>query len=313
MTEKLPSFLIYSWIAEPLEKKIERSKIRIKQFYDKLDGQVYISTSGGKDSTVLLHLVRSLYPEVKAVNVAVPMYPETRRFLKTVDNLEVLIPKKTYQEVVERWGYPVVSKEVSKNISRYIKGDEDTKRYRMYGIKKNGSTGKVGVIPKKWRFMIDAPFKISDECCNQLKKHPLTKYGKKTGTRPFIGILATESHRRMRDFREKGCNIFVRGKEKGMPLSAWTERDIWDYIKLNKLPYSPVYDMGETRTGCLGCLFGCHREKEPNRFQRLYYQHPKIYKYYIDDMGLGKIMDFMGLNYHPFEPPATQTTLSSFQ
>ncbi|GAG26451.1 unnamed protein product, partial [marine sediment metagenome] len=92
MVEKLPDFLIRDWIKEPLDKKIERSKIRIKQFYDHLDGQVHISTSGGKDSTVLLHMIRSMYPEVKAVNVAVPMYPETRRFLKTIDNLEVLVP-----------------------------------------------------------------------------------------------------------------------------------------------------------------------------------------------------------------------------
>lgn len=299
MVEKIPDFLVRDWIKEPLDKKIERSKIRIKQFYDHLDGQVHISTSGGKDSTVLTHLVRLLYPETKAVNVAVPMYPETRTFLKTVDNLEILIPKRTYQEVVERWGYPVISKEVSVALSRYRGGDDDVKRYRKYGIKKDGTRGQLGVIPKKWWFMIDAPFKISDACCDQLKKKPLVKYEKKSGTKPYMGILATESHRRMRKFRQNGCNTFVEGKEKSMPLSAWTEKDIWDYIKLNELPYSPVYDMGEIRTGCLGCLFGCHMEKEPNRFQRLYHTHPKIYKYYVDTLGLDEVMDYMRIPYIP--------------
>ena len=44
----------------PLHLKVELSKNRIKQFYEHFDGNVYVSFSGGKDSTVLLHLVRSL-------------------------------------------------------------------------------------------------------------------------------------------------------------------------------------------------------------------------------------------------------------
>ena len=51
----------------PLKLKIELSKRRIREFYEHFDGQVYVSFSGGKDSTVLLHLVRSMYPDVPAV------------------------------------------------------------------------------------------------------------------------------------------------------------------------------------------------------------------------------------------------------
>ena len=53
----------------PLHLKIKMSKQRIREFYEHFDGKVYISFSGGKDSTVLLHLVRSLYPNVKAVYI----------------------------------------------------------------------------------------------------------------------------------------------------------------------------------------------------------------------------------------------------
>lgn len=53
----------------PLELKIIKSTQRIREWYEYWDGQVYVSFSGGKDSTVLLHLVRQQYPEVPAVFV----------------------------------------------------------------------------------------------------------------------------------------------------------------------------------------------------------------------------------------------------
>jgi len=301
MPKKLPDWLIKEWMRESLNKKIERSQLKIKQFYDELGGQVHVSTSGGKDSTVLLHLVRSLYPDVKAVHVAVPRYPETATFVRTIENCEILVPTKSFKDVIERYGYPVISKEVSVAISRYRTGDEDAKRYRFYGIKKDGTRGKLGVIPEKWRFLINAPFKISDQCCNIIKKNPLVKYEKKVGTRPYIGVLASESHRRMRKYRETGCNIFKEGKEKSMPLSFWTEKDIWKYIGKYDLSYSPVYDLGETRTGCLFCLFGCHMEREPNRFQRLYHLHPKIYDYCMNDLGLREVMEYIRIPHYPLD------------
>lgn len=303
MTEKLPNWLIREWMGESLDKKIERSNQKIEQFYKEMDGKVHVSTSGGKDSTVLLHRIRSIYPNVKAVHVAVPRYPETVRFVNTIDNCETLVPTLGMKEIIERYGFPVISKEVSMAINRYKKaeerGDEYMMQYRLTGKRKDGTIDQLGIIPKKWHFLINAPFKISEYCCYVLKKQPFVKYEKKTGTRPYIGILASESHRRMRRYRETGCNVFTEGKEKSMPLSFWTENDVWKYIKRFELPYSPIYDRGETRTGCLFCLFGCHLEREPNRFQRLYHLHPKIFDYCMDDLGLRDVMKYVGIPYTP--------------
>ena len=68
------------------------------------------------------------------------------------------------------------------------------------------------------------------------------------------------------------------------PLSFWTERDIWDYIGLYKIPVSDLYGQGYQRNGCMYCGFGLCMERRKfgiNRFERLALTHPKQYDYMI--------------------------------
>jgi 3'-phosphoadenosine 5'-phosphosulfate sulfotransferase (PAPS reductase)/FAD synthetase len=51
----------------PLDLKIAKSSLRIREFHSFTGGQIAVSMSGGKDSTVLNHLVRSIYPDTPAV------------------------------------------------------------------------------------------------------------------------------------------------------------------------------------------------------------------------------------------------------
>lgn len=101
--------------ALPLSVKIEKTKLRIKEWVDEfgIDG-VYVSFSGGKDSTVLLTICRELYPDMKAVFVDTGLeYPEIRDFVKTWDNVDWIKPKMNFKQVIEKYGYPFISKEVA--------------------------------------------------------------------------------------------------------------------------------------------------------------------------------------------------------
>ena len=106
---------LQQWQALPLNVKVLMTKDRIRQWVNEYgeDG-VYVSFSGGKDSTVLLDLVRQSYPNVPAVFIDTGLeYPEIREFVKTFDNVEWIKPKYNFRKVIEKYGYPFISKEVS--------------------------------------------------------------------------------------------------------------------------------------------------------------------------------------------------------
>ena len=182
----------------------------------------------------------------------------------------------------------------------------------------------------KYKFLLFAPFEISNKCCNVMKKSPVHKYAKDTGRKPITAQMSSESKLRTQKWLQNGCNAFDSNNPISNPMSFWLEQDVLLYIKQNNIPICSVYgdiveDIAGTeevegqltmsdvegweelgifdaerlplkttgcqRTGCMFCGFGCHLEKGLGRFERMKDTHPKQYEYIMKPKQDG------GLNY----------------
>ncbi len=378
--------------ALPLSVKILLTQRRIRDWVNEYgeDG-VFVSFSGGKDSTVLLTIAREMYPGIKAIYVDTGLeYPEIRDFVRTWDNVEWLKPKLNFKQVIEKYGYPFISKEVSERVyfaQKYLTWlkqrdivdrptdrptDRNPSAYGMtelLGLRINGRQGEgnkiTETIPyetlrkvieeggmgtyklrellgvsnrkdgepsiynyRKYVWAAGAPFRISNKCCDVMKKSPVHSYITKTGRHPILGTMASESKLRTTDWLRNGCNGFEMKRPRSTPMSFWTEQDVLLYIyqRHNQIAsvYGDVvketeiegqldfedlgiYDLGVPvlkttgckRTGCMFCGFGCHLEAPgEGRFERMKETHPKQYEWIMkpwENGGLGYkgVIDWM--------------------
>lgn len=301
-----------------LERKIQVTQTRLIEWYQKFEGKVYVSFSGGKDSTVLLHIARQLYPDIEAVFVDTGLeYPEIREFVKRFDNVTWLKPEMNFREVVTKYGYPMISKEVSGYLS-VTRGCPNGKTAMKFNVNNPHDVkygGRYSVV--KWNKLIDSKIPISHKCCDVMKKKPVKKYEKVSENKAILATMAAESNLRKNAWMANGCNAFSAKRPTSQPMSFWMEQDVLEYIHLFNIPYASVYGdiveengglktTGCQRTGCVFCGFGAHLEKEPTRFQVLKKTHPKLYNYCLsggeyDDEGLWRpTKDGLGMR-HVFE------------
>ena len=340
--------------AVPLAGKILMTKRRIREWYDYFDGQVYVSFSGGKDSTVLAYLAARYLSSFKTppwelnlvfVNTGLE-YPEIQKFVneytewlrrefpRVTVNLHRLRPKMNIRQVVTKYGYSIVSKEVAAYVEEArVKPDgRSAARLRGEYLRKDGEPSEYNC--EKWEFLLYAPFAISSRCCGEMKKRPMNAYMRKTQRVPTMATMAQESRLRTKVWLKNGCNVFEGKHPAGKPMSFWTEQDVLRFIVDRHIPIASVYgdivasdgenDYTETlidcklhctgcqRTGCMFCAFGAHLEKGENRFERMKHTHPKHYAFCIgggafdtdglwkptkDGLGYARVLDYIGVRY----------------
>lgn len=291
----------------PLDMKIQLSLRRIRAWYEHYKGQVCVMTSGGLCSTVMLDLVRREYPHCPAVYCDTGLeFPENREFIKTLKDVVTVKPKMSFKAVIEKYGWPVTTKRNAQyihevRVNRRLHPGEYTpmQRRRLTGHRTSGDEYcGMSMISKCHQYLIDAPFNVSDRCCDVMKKRPSRETSKKKGWVPFIGTRTEEGGRREKTYLMVGCNSYHTRQPRSTPIAFWLKDDIWAYIKERGLKYSAVYDMGYERTGCVFCAFGAHLEKPPNRFQRLKETHPRLWQYCMEKLGMAKVLEYCSI---PFE------------
>lgn len=274
-----------------LYSKIIQTKALIREAVQEFGlDKVYISYSGGKDSTVLSHIAKTLYPNILHLFAnTTNEYPETIQHIqwekeKNGTNIITVLPIDchgeiwTFKKVVERYGYPMFSKRVSNAIRTY--------QHALSERTKHNSQTYIDRNLKKYDKYKELP--ISDKCCDKLKKEPLRRKAKELGLEcAILGILASESYQREKDWLEHGCNVFhERNDNQCRPLSFWTDEDIHEYITKYDVKIPKLYEMGYSRNGCMYCGFGVHLEPSHcNRYQKLKQTHPAQYTYFLDNFG----------------------------
>lgn len=228
-----------------------------------LEHNAYLSFSGGKDSTILHYLLDMALPNNRIPRVFINTgieYNDIVAFVKELaekdDRFVILKPSVPIKPMLEKYGYPFKSKEHSLYLSQYQKNgvSKTVERY----LKPNKEREDYG-CPKLLRYQFTKEFdlKISNLCCQKLKKEPIHQWQKENNkTITLTGMRNEEGGNRQR----LGCIITDSRTKKVVkfhPLikvdEQWENEFITNNdIKLCKLYYPPF---NFVRTGCKGCPF----------------------------------------------------------
>lgn len=296
--------------ALPLERKIQISQTRIIEWIQKTGGKCAVSFSGGKDSTVLLDIVRRVNPSIPAIfsNTGLE-FPEIVKFAKSYDNVIFVQPKMNFMQVLQTYGYPLISKDVSQRIytARSVQGENGIQAKKcilgnLTYIGRDGQERESWYNCEKYLPLSQLPIPIHNMCCQIIKENPIDAYQKEHKLKPIVGTMAAESRRRLKGWLTNGCNLFEGSSARSMPLGFWTEQDVLRYVLKYKIPICSVYGdivpetsagvkntngvclkcTGRQRTGCIFCAYGAHlegRDLGETRFQQLAKTHPERYDY----------------------------------
>lgn len=284
-----------------LDDKVTTACHRIEEMWYETEGKCYVSFSGGKDSTVLLALIK-LCEEVLTIPVGgIPAVFSntgiemgiTVDFVRWVkesgwySNVQMIRPEHSFDWCIKKYGKPMKSKVRSEYLHRWQTGvrTENTVKSLVYGISRSGKTAKQSRLADKDFHMLSDEFGIlaSPKCCTVLKKNPFKQFEKDNGVKGTIyGLRADEGGARELVIRKKYenggkiCTFYSKGKIKKAPIVDWADEDVEEFIKAYKVPLSDAYTKyGFHRTGCMACPYNSHVD---NDLKYLYYHEPNRYK-----------------------------------
>lgn len=287
-----------------LDDKISDAMHRIEDLYYQTEGKCYVSFSGGKDSTVILAIIKmceEIYtiPQggIKAVfcDTGIEL-GATRDFVRWCrdnwySNVEIIRPEKTFSWILANKGKPMKSKMKSEIINRYQRNKNTNEEVagkcfdRLMSRELNGKPNKKTRIADKDLHIMhdDFDIQISNSCCDILKKKPFSQWQKENDMQGYLlglrtgegGVREIEAIKRVKN----GGKLCTATKGKWtikMPIIDWTDDDVEEFIQKYNIPLSKAYtEYGMKRTGCMGCPYALNIAKD---LEVLWNYEPQRYK-----------------------------------
>ena len=298
---------------QPYEVKVRRAELRAIEFVEKLydlDMEAHVSV-GGLDSITLLMFLRKIGIDVPAISVTSLEDKSIQEVHKELGVIPIR-PTKSKVEIINEFGFPVISKKIAGRIDTLQNPTEKNKTVRHAII--TGECGEQGhfaknsrmKLPQKWLDLfagyenenegVDykiAPFKVSNKCCQYLKEEPCDKWAKEHHSAPFLGLMASEGGQREEALVDHGCNYFGKTVIRSAPFAPFLRQDLLQlaldlnvpvpeiYGKIERKPDGTLYTTEAQRTGCSMCGFGIHMEKRPHRFDKLRERNEKEWEFWM--------------------------------
>lgn len=218
LKDKISKETVRERLKYPYEIKVKMTERRLSEFITYYgESGVVVCISGGLDSTAAMHFIHKRYPDVEAICVlGIECRDNIEMVMKIRDewgvNVNIAKPRKSQQAVLKEFGYPIVSKRAAKSLNHLQNPTEknaNSRRLALTGITNEGRYAKTWVLAKKWRFLIKAPFKISNKCCYYMKETPVQNWTKENGKASIVATLVEESQSRLNGYCKRGgCNSF---------------------------------------------------------------------------------------------------------
>lgn len=284
-----------------IDMRVTEAMHRIEELYYETDGKCYVSFSGGKDSTVLLALIKLCEDIYTIPKDGIPaVFSDTGiemgvtvEFVKWVKenyypNTQIIRPNHSFDWCVKTYGKPMLSKLRSEFLHRWQKGQRTGNVYKAFvqGISNSGKhAGRTKLADKDIHVLSDEfGIRASAKCCDTLKKKPFAKYARDNGIKGYIyGVRADEGGARalnaIKNAEIKGdriCTSISGGVIKKGVIIDWSDEDEEEFIKKYNVPLSEAYTKyGFNRTGCMACPYARDVDRnlkylhdyEPNRYK----------------------------------------------
>lgn len=333
---KIASFIVKQKM--PYEFKVKYAETRVHEFIRECgvrDLNTHVSV-GGLDSITLYLFIKSLGYSVPGVTVSVL---EDKSIQKIHNDLGLikLKPLMSKVNILQEFGFPVLSKEIASKIETLQNPTERNKTVRHAII--TGDTGEYGGYRKNTRMKMSQkwlnlfggyendnegtnyqipPFKVSSKCCYYLKEKPADNWAKENNSVPFLGLMASEGGRRQKSLMLNGCNYFGKSTIRSAPFAIFNRQDLLQlaldlnvpvpeiYGKIERNEDGTLYTTKAQRTGCSMCGFGIQLEKRPHRFDFLREQNEKEWEFWMyrcckdengNPYGWGKVLDYIGIGW----------------